>query len=326
MAGAGSTKLGHFTALNNRPSITRDSEWGSPMVRANHLAELRAFAVVAGERSFRRAAAQLNVTPSTLSHSLRSLEESLGVRLLNRTTRTVSLTEPGEALLRELESAFSVIENAVERVNEYREKPRGTVRLNVSLLAAQLVLAPVLARFARTYPEITLEISIDDAAVDVVKLGCDAGIRFGESLQLDMVAVPVSPKMRIAVVGSPGYWEAHPAPHLPEDLKQHRCIGYRAAGSGMLLPWEFERAGHSVSVDVRGQLVVTSHAMMVMAALEGAGVGYATEAAVEEHLASGRLVRVLEDWCPPFPGFFLYFADRRASAALRALIEMVRAP
>jgi DNA-binding transcriptional LysR family regulator len=293
-------------------------------MRANELAELSAFVAVAEARSFRRAAARLNLTPSTLSHALRSLEERLGVRLLNRTTRTVSPTEAGHALLKQIAPAFASIETAVESVNAFRNKPHGTIRLNVPHLAATMVLAPVLRRFALDYPDVTLEVAANDAFIDIVDEGFDAGIRLGESLDQDMTAVRVSPDFKTAIVGSPDYFTRHPVPETPHDLQNQPCIGYRAA-SGTLYRWEFEKDGKPLTVQVSGPLVIDAPGLMISAALDGVGLAYATESVVADHLASGRLIRVLEDWSPSFPGFYLYYPGRRqTSAALRVLVEMLR--
>jgi DNA-binding transcriptional LysR family regulator len=293
-------------------------------MRANEFAELTAFVAVAEARSFRRAAIRLNLTPSTLSHSLRALEERLGVKLLNRTTRTVSTTDAGRALLAELAPAFATIETAVEGVNAYRARPHGTVRLNVPHMAAIMVLAPILGRFARDYPDVMLEIAANDAFIDIVREGFDAGIRLGESLDQDMIAMRVSPDFRTAIVGSPDYFATHPAPETPHDLHKHLCIGYRAA-RGDLYRWEFEKDGKPLAVQVAGPLIIDSPNLLISAALDGVGLAFATESVVADHLASGRLVRALEDWSPSFPGFFLYYPGRRqTSAALRALLSMVR--
>lgn len=293
-------------------------------MRANELAELTAFVAVAEERSFRRAAARLNLMPSTLSHSLRTLEERLGVKLLNRTTRTVSPTDAGNSLLAEIAPAFASIETAVEGINAFRAKPHGTVRLNVPHMAATMVLSPVVGRFARDYPDVTLEIAANDAFIDIVREGYDAGIRLGESLDQDMVAVRVSSDFKAAIVGSPDYFAVHPIPETPHDLQKHLCIGYRAA-AGTLYRWEFEKHGKPLTVQVSGPLIIDAPDLMISAVLDGVGLAFATEQAVGEQLTSGRLVRVLEDWSISFPGFFLYYPGRRqTSAALRALIETLR--
>jgi DNA-binding transcriptional LysR family regulator len=293
-------------------------------MRANELAELTAFVAVAEERSFRRAAARLNLMPSTLSHSLRSLEERLGVKLLNRTTRTVSPTDAGHSLLAEIAPAFASIETAVEGINAFRAKPHGVVRLNVPHMAAAMVLGPIVGRFAKNYPDVTLEVAANDAFIDIVREGFDAGIRLGESLDQDMVAVRVSPDFKSAIVGSPAYFARYPIPGTPHDLQEHLCIGYRAA-AGTLYRWEFEKNGKPLTVQVSGPLIIDAPDLMISAALDGVGLAFATEQAISGHLASGRLVRVLEDWSLSFPGFFLYYPGRRqTSAALRALIETIR--
>jgi DNA-binding transcriptional LysR family regulator len=294
-------------------------------MRANELTELTAFMVIAQELSFRRAAARLNLTPSTLSHSLRALEERLGVRLLNRTTRTVSPTDAGRMLLETIAPAFASIETAVEDVNAFRTRPHGTLRVNVPLMAATTVLAPRLGAFARQFPDVTLEVAVNDGFVDIVRHGFDAGIRLGESLDQDMTAVRVSPDLRVAVVGSPDYLAKHTAPVVPHDLQHHLCIGYRMITSGVLYRWEFEKDAQKLAVQVSGPLVVDTLDLMISASLDGVGLANVPESSVAEHLHSGKLVRVLDDWCTPFPGFFLYYAGRRqTSAALRALIATLR--
>jgi DNA-binding transcriptional LysR family regulator len=295
-------------------------------MRANELAELTALVAIAEERSFRRAAARLNLTPSTLSHSLRALEERLGVRLLNRTTRTVAPTDAGRALLETIAPAFASIEAAVEEVNAFRSRPHGTVRLNVPRMAAGLVLAPRFGAFARAYPDVTLEVSIDDGFTDIVRGGYDAGVRLGESLAQDMTAVQLTADFRAAIVASPDYLAEHPAPQTPNDLHHHRCIGYRLPASGVLYRWEFERDGRPITVSVSGPLILDTEELMISAALDGVGLACVTEVSVAEALASGRLVRVLDEWCPSYPGFFLYYPrNRQGSASLRALIEILKA-
>ncbi len=295
-------------------------------MRPNEFAELNAFVMVAEERSFRRAAARLNLTPSTLSHAVRALEERLGVRLLNRTTRSVAPTDAGLALLEQIAPAFRRIESAVEQVNDFSEQARGTVRINIPHLAADMVLAGRFGEFASRYPEVVLDVAANDGFIDIVGQGFDAGIRLGESLHQDMVATRVTADLRIAVVGSPDYFAQHPVPvDTPADLARHRCIGYRATASRTLYKWEFERDGRALNIEPSAPLVLDSHALLVQAALAGAGLAYAIESTVTEAIAEGRLVRVLEAWCQPFPGFFLYYPSRRQlSPALRALIEFVR--
>lgn len=296
------------------------------MMRSNELAELIGFVTVADLKSFRRAAEKLQLTPSTLSHSMRSLEERLGVRLLNRTTRSVALTDAGAALLAQVRPALQQIAGAVEQVHGLSPEPRGTLRLNVPHLAADMLFAGRLGEFARARPGIVLDIATEDRFVDIVGQGFDAGIRLGESLDQDMVAVRVSAPLRSIVVGSPGYFAAHPEPlATPEDLHAHACIGYRASGSRTLYKWEFERDARVLNIQTGGPLVLDNHDLLVKAALCGAGLAYVIEAAVTQHLAAGRLVRVLDDWCAPFDGFYLYYPSaRQMSPALRALVDFVR--
>ncbi|MFT3691201.1 LysR family transcriptional regulator [Paenirhodobacter sp.] len=294
-------------------------------MRTGDFGELAAFVAIAEEGGFRRAAARLNLTPSTLSHSLRSLEEKLGVRLVSRTTRTVALTEAGEALLRQIGPAFARIETAVETINTFRDHPAGTVRISVPRAVAARVLVPKFRAFSDRYPDVTLEVAAENGFVDIVKQGFDAGIRLGESLDRDMIAVRVTPDLRAAVVAAPDYLARFPAPETPRDLHRHACIGWRQPGSGALYRWEFAKDGQALSVAVTGPLILNDPDLMVDAALSGVGLAYATEQHVADHLAAGRLIRVLEDWCPPYPGFFLYYPGRRQPpAALRALVEMLR--
>lgn len=296
-------------------------------MKTGDLGELAAFVAIAEEGSFRRAAARLNLTPSTLSHSLRSLEQKLGVRLVNRTTRTTSLTEAGHALLAQIGPAFASIEMAVETINDFRDRPAGLLRMSIPRTVVARVLTPRFRAFADQYPDVTLEIAAENGFVDIVKQGFDAGIRLGESLDRDMIAVRVTPDLRTAVVASPDYLLRFPPPVSPRDLHRHRCIGWRQAGSGALYRWEFEQDGRTLSVAVNGPLVLDDPDLMVGAALEGVGLAYATEQYIDDHLASGRLIRVLDDWCPPYPGFFLYYPSRRQTpAALRALIEALKVP
>jgi DNA-binding transcriptional LysR family regulator len=295
-------------------------------MRSSDIAELIAFATVAEHKSFRRAAEKLNLTPSTLSHSLRALEERLGVRLLHRTTRSVGLTDAGTALLAQVRPALAQLQAAVADLHGASPEPRGNLRLNLPHLAAGMVFAKRLGEFARAYPEVVLDIATDDRFVDIVGEGYDAGIRLGESLDQDMIAVRVTPPLRNIVVGSPAYFAAHPpAPAVPEDLHAHRCIGYRASGSRTLYKWEFALGERQVNIAPRGALVLDNHALLIEAALSGAGLAYVIEAAVEDALADGRLIRLLDAWCRPFEGFFLYYPSRRQmSAALRACIDFVR--
>jgi DNA-binding transcriptional LysR family regulator len=294
-------------------------------MKSNELAELTAFVAVAEERSFRGAAARLNLTPSTLSHSLRALEERIGVRLLNRTTRNVSTTEAGQALLARIGPAFSAIDSAMEGINAFRDKPHGTIRLSVPLLAASMVLSPVFRRFAQMYPNVILEVAANDGFVDIVRDGFDAGIRLGESVDQDMIAIPVTDEFRTAVVASPDYFANRPPPQKPQDLRDHLCIGQRGISSGALFRWEFEKAGEALALPVKGPLVLDNHDLAVAAALDGVGVACTVESVTYPHIEAGRLVRVLADWCPRYPGFFLYYPGRRQlSGAVHALLEMLR--
>ena len=294
-------------------------------MRGTEYAELAAFVAVAQERSFRRTSARLDLSPSSLSHIIRELEERLGAKLLNRTTRSVAPTEAGLNLLARLEPAFADIAGAVETVNAVRARPTGTVRLNVPRMAAQMALAPAFGGFTRLYPDVHLDVTVNDGFADVVAAGFDAGIRLGESVHRDMVAVRVTPDLCMAVVGSPGYFASRPAPRTPRDLRDHACIGYRWVGSGALCRWEFEQESQAFEVAVEGPLTLNDPDLIVGAALDGVGLAYAIESQVADHLAAGRLMRVLEKWCPPFPGFFLYYPGRRHTpAALRALIDFLR--
>jgi len=288
------------------------------------LSVLASFLAVAEERSFTKAAKRLGVTPSAMSHTIRGLEETIGVRLLSRTTRSVAPTAAGEELLARLRPAFSAIGDALERVRGLREKPAGRVRLHVARLGAMTVLAPKLGQFARDYPDIVLDVAVDDNRVDIVALGFDAGIRFGEFIEKDMIAVRVSRDYRPAIVGAPSYFASRPKPKAPHDLLSHRCINFRHGDEGVYR-WEFEKGRKSLSVGVEGPLIVDDVDVMIRAALDGVGLAFMSDEHAGPHLASGALVRVLEDWCPPFPGYFLYFPSRRQQpAALSALIGSLR--
>lgn len=295
-------------------------------MRTNELGELTTFLAIAEERSFRRAAARLNLTSSTLSHSLRSLEERLGVRLLNRTTRTVSPTAAGIALLEKLAPAFSTIAEAVEEVNTFRQHPKGRLRINTSRIAYQMVFTPIFQQFCRNFPDITLEISINDGFVDIVKEGFDAGIRLRSDIPLDMNVVRVTQNITAAVYGSPDYFRRFPLPQTPQDLQQHLCIGRREIASGNLYRWEFAKDNKYVAIPVQGPLVLDTVDMMIDVSLQGIGLVYAPDSEENrKHVGAGRLVRVLADWSPTAPGFCLYFpGHRQISAALKALIAMIR--
>lgn len=286
--------------------------------------DLLALIAIAEERSFTRAAKRLEVSTSALSHRMRGLEERLGVRLLARSTRSVSPTEAGQELIASLRPAFGDIENALERLAGLRDKPAGRVRLLAPRLAAMTVLGPKLGSFARAYPDVTLEVVTGEAHSDLVAEGFDAGIQFGEFIGKDMIAVRVSRDHRPAIVGAPGYFKVHPKPKTPRDLPQHHCINFRHRGSG-LYRWELDRGKQSLSVAVSGPLIVDDVELMTKAAIDGVGLAFMSDEHAAPHIASGALVRVLEDWSPPFPGYFLYYPSRRQQPrALAALIEALR--
>ncbi|HTR04945.1 MAG TPA: LysR family transcriptional regulator [Thermoanaerobaculia bacterium] len=286
---------------------------------------LSALLAVAEERSFTRAARRLGVSPSALSHAIRGLEERLGVRLLARTTRSVAPTEAGEQLLARLGPALGDIRGALDQVSGLRDEPAGRVRLVVSPLAATMVLAPKLGTFARKYPDVLLDVSTtNEGRFDLVAGRFDAGIHLGEFIERDMIAVRVSPDQRAAIVGSPRYFSSHPKPGTPQDLTHHRCLNFRHGTAGAYR-WEFEKGKRSLAVAVEGPLIVDDADLLIRAAIDGVGLSFMLEAQAAPHLASGALVRVLEDWCPPFAGYFLYYPSRRQQpAALSALIETLR--
>ena len=293
-------------------------------MQANHLGALSAFLTVSEDRSFTRAAKRLGVSPSAISHSMRELEEALGVRLLSRTTRSVALTDAGEHLRARLQPAFTEIDEALGRVAGLRNQPAGRVRLLVPRLAVNTVLAPKVGDFVRKYPDVVLDVTTDDRRMDIVAGGFDAGIHFGEYIEKDMIAVRVSADLRPAIVGSPTYIQTHPKPKSPRDLVRHRCINFRHGDAG-LYRWEFEKGGKSLSVAVSGPLIADDLDLVIRAAIDDVGLAYMDEDKAEPYLASGALVRVLEDWCQPFPGFFLYYPSRRQQPpALSALIDVLR--
>lgn len=288
------------------------------------LSALSMFLTVAEERSFTKAAKRLGITPSAVSHAMRDLEEEIGVRLLSRTTRSVAPTIPGEHLLKRVQPAFTEIREALGQVSGSRNKPAGRVRLLAPRLAVKTVLARTIGRFVRDYPDITLEVTTDDSRMDIVAGGFDAGIHFGEYIETDMIAVRVSSDQRPAIVGSPSYFESHAKPRSPRDLIRHRCINFRHGSAGVYR-WEFEKGRKSLSVAVNGPLIVDDFELVISAAVDGVGLAYMSEEHGAEHLASGAVVKVLEDWCQPYPGFFLYYPSRRNQpAALAALIHTLR--
>jgi len=292
------------------------------MVRQD-LAELSAFATVAEERSFTRAAARLGVSQSALSHSIRGLEKKMGVQLLARTTRSVSATAAGTALLLELAPALERIGQAVAETMQQRERPAGRIRLIIPRIATEMVLLPKLAEFARDYPEIVLEVTSSNDPVDLVAGQYDAGVQLGEFIQRDMIAVRVTKEMRLAVVGSPEYFESNPIPRRPQDLKDHSCIGFRF--SNALYRWEFEKGRKALTVSPQGPASFDDPDLVIQAVLDGVGIGTAMEDKLLDLIAEGRLIQVLKDWCPSFPGYFLYYPSRRNQpGALAALISTLR--
>ncbi|ACA14972.1 transcriptional regulator, LysR family [Methylobacterium sp. 4-46] len=288
------------------------------------LSDLVAFARVARHRSFRRAAAELGLSPSALSHALRDLEARLGARLLNRTTRSVAPTEAGAALLARLGPALDEIDRALGEVAASGGRLTGTLRLNAPRSACRLVLAPLAARFLSRHPGLRLEIACDDALADIVREGFDAGVRFGERVPRDMIAVPLGGRQRFAVVGSPAYLAARGLPATPEDLAGHACLRQRFAG-GAVMRWEFERDGRALALDLDGPLILNEQELLLQAAVEGSGLAQVFEGYAAPFLAEGRLVRLLEPWCPSFPGFLLYHPSRRQPPPpLRAFLDFVR--
>jgi DNA-binding transcriptional LysR family regulator len=291
-------------------------------VRRGELADLAAFIAVADHLSFRAAAARLGVTPSALSHTVRQLEERLGVRLLHRTTRSVAPTDAGRRLLERLRPAIDEIAGALDDLNGERARPFGRLRICATHLAAAAVIAPVWARFLFTYPDVHLELILDDRSTDIVARGFDAGIGPRDRAAADMVAVRVMAPMKVAVVGAPGYFARHPPPRTPDDLKDHDCIQFRRSSDGSVVDWAF---GRSQRISVTGRLMVNDPQISVRAAIDGLGIAYTIEPLAQPFLRSGQLVRVLEDWSPSFEGMFLYYpGHRQVPAALRALVDMIR--
>lgn len=294
------------------------------MLREN-FSDLMAFFAVAREKNFTRAAAKLGVSQSALSHTIKGLEERLGLRLLTRTTRSVAPTDAGERLLASIGPRVEEIEAELAAVKALREKPAGTLRITSTAHAAKTILAPKLARFLPRYPDIKVEVVVDYGLTDIVAERFDAGIRFGEQVAKDMIAVRIGPDMRMAVVGAPDYFKAHPCPKKPQDLTEHRCINLRLPTYGGLYAWEFEKPRRKINVRVDGQLVFNGLGLILDAALAGLGLAYLPQDMVAEPLAKKRLKQVLSDWCPPFSGYHLYYPSRRqTSPALALLVEALR--
>ncbi|MER9232257.1 LysR family transcriptional regulator [Mesorhizobium sp. M0622] len=294
-------------------------------MRQGSVNDLLAFLAVARERSFTRAAAKLGVSQSALSHTIRGLEERLGVRLLTRTTRSVSPTEAGERLLQTVGPHFEGIETELAALSELRDKPAGTIRITAGEHAADAILWPALAKLLPAYPDIKVEIIIDYGLTDIVAERYDAGIRLGEQVAKDMIAVRIGPDMRMAVVGAPSYFARRKRPQTPLELTDHACINLRLPTYGGIYAWEFEKAGRELKVRVEGQLVFNNIGLRMNAVLAGLGLAYLPEDQIRTQLADGRLVRVLADWCPPFPGYHLYYPSRRQpSAAFALLVDALR--
>jgi DNA-binding transcriptional LysR family regulator len=289
------------------------------------LGDLASFLAVAEARSFTRAAAKLGTSQSALSHTIQRLEAGLGFRLLTRTTRSVAPTDAGARLIETLRPALDDIDDRLAALSALREKPAGTIRINTSEHAAEMVLWPKLARFLVDYPDIKVELTIEHGFTDIVAGRYDAGVRLGEQVARDMIAVPVGPDVRMAVVGSPAYFKGRKKPNIPQDLDAHVCINLRFTTSGGLYAWEFEKNRRELKVRVEGQLAFNDGALCLKAALDGFGLAFLPEDRVLTHVREGRLVRVLSDWCAPFPGFHLYYASRRQqSPAFALLVEALR--
>jgi DNA-binding transcriptional LysR family regulator len=293
-------------------------------MRGTEFAEMAAFVAIAENRSFAKAAAQLGISRPTLSQTLRGLEERLGVRLLNRTTRSVAPTEPGERLLNRLKPALGEVSAAIEEMHTFRDKPAGLLRITAAPPAADLFVAPMVTAFLRKYPEVTLELSVDRALTDIVSERFDAGIRYGERVDRDMIAIRVSKDVRFVVVGSPGYLRRHGVPATPRDLRAHNCIRARLP-SGAVFGWDFTKNGQKIEAAVEGSLVVNDIDFMIRGALEGIGLAYLLDTQVATYVARRRLIPVLQEWSPARSGFYLYYSSRRhVPPALRAFSEFLK--
>ena len=291
----------------------------------DELGDLAAFLAVAEERSFTRAAARLGTSQSALSHTVRRLEARLGLRLLTRTTRSVAHTEAGERLLETLRPALDEIDARLAALSELRDKPAGTIRITTGQHAAETILWPALLRLLPHYPDVRVELSVDQALTDIVAERYDAGVRLGEQVARDMIAVRIGPDMRMAVVGAPAYFATRPKPKTPHDLTHHTCINLRFPTLGGLYAWEFEKDGRALNVRVDGPLVFNVMPMILKAATDGFGLAFVLEDQAAPLIADGRLLRVLADWCPPFPGYHLYYPSRRQlTPAFALLVESLR--
>lgn len=287
--------------------------------------DLQAFLAVARDQSFTKAAAKLGITPSALSHTMRNLEDRLGVRLLTRTTRNVAPTDAGERLMRAIAPLFDQIALEVEALGELRDKPRGNIRITCTDDQIEMCLRPMLAEFLKNYPDITVELYVDYGFTNVVEERFDAGIRLGEAISKDMIAVRIGPDWRLIVVGSPDFFDRHPAPKTPHELTKHPCVNIRHRPSGSIYAWEFEKGGKAFTVKAEGQLVFNSIMHVLNAAVDGIGLAYVPEELAAPYLADGRLTMILEDWCPYFEGYHLYYPNRRqASPAFTAFVDALR--
>ncbi|MDQ7968500.1 MAG: LysR family transcriptional regulator [Oxalicibacterium faecigallinarum] len=294
-------------------------------MKRDELNDLAAFATVAEEGNFTRAAAKLGMSQSALSHAIKALEQRIGLPLLTRTTRSVSTTEAGERLLQTLRPALDSIATELANISDLGDTPSGTVRITADQVAARWLIQPMLARFMAMYPNITVEINTDDGLTDIVADRFDAGVRLGELIAQDMISVRIGPDVRTAIVATPEYLAKNPAPIVtPQDLKSHRCMNYRLQTAGGMYAWEFSRGGRMIEVRVDGPLIINNWALALASVLDGAGIGYCFEHEVAQHIADGRLVRLLEDWSPTFHGYHLYFPDRRRTPALSAFIDAIR--
>lgn len=288
------------------------------------LTEFDAIVAVARLGSFRAAATELGLSTSALSHAVASLETRLGVRLFNRTTRSVSPTDAGEKFIARVGPALAEISGAIEGINSHRERPSGTLRLNMAPATARLILTPIILEYGRRYPDMNVMLVTEGRLVDIVGQGFDAGVRIAEAVPQDMIAVPIGKQQRQVVVGSPAYYEARTKPLVPEDLLRHHCIRARMA-SGAIYRWEFEQRDEKIEIDVPGTLILDETTLIIEAALAGAGLAYLSEASVVDHITQGSLVPALEDWSPPYPGLCLYYPGRKhVPGGLRALIDLIK--
>jgi DNA-binding transcriptional LysR family regulator len=294
-------------------------------MQRDELVDLNAFLMVADEQSFTRAAAKLGTSQSALSHRIRRLETRLGIRLLARTTRKVAPTEAGDRLLATLRPALDSISTQLGSLSELSQRPAGNIRITAAQHAVDTVLWPALEKLLPDYPDIHIELSIDSGFADIVTQRFDAGVRLGEALDKDMIAVPVGPDLRMAIIGAPAYFEGRHIPRTPQDLANHACINLRLLSAGGFYPWELEKDGRELRVRVEGQLAFDNVGMIIRAAKAGYGLGFVMEDQIMPDIATGKLVRVLEDWCPPFSGYHLYYPSRRQpSAAFVLLVERLR--